>query len=481
MKWNREEFENIFAKKHQLLRRIEGVQRALALNEYSPNLVKLDFLLHQKMEEVLKQEELYWFQRSKEEWIVSGERNTKFHHLAVKVKKKRKLISALQDSNGQWVTAEASLENLVVQFYKGLFTNDSTYVLSNLEGIACRRIPEELRADLEKSYEKEEVARALFQMAPFKTAGEDGFTAGFFQRSWSVLGNVVCDLVLGVLHGNPLPDRLNSILITLIPKLNNMIAAFVNEGLWKPIPICRGGPAISHLMFADDMVLFAEASVEQMGCILKILNDFSLVSGQRINFSKSSIFFSPNITSDLAESLVNMAGMARTDSLGSHLRMPSIHGRVGPTSFREVIDKMKHRLFGWKASTHSKAGRVTMISSVLNAIPVFLMQITVLPISVCKEMEKICRDFLWHGNSSDKKLHLALVGKLVWRALHSCDEFWAKYLFKKYAAGRASWDMKMKSGASMNWRAVCFGLELLRKGISHNVVYGNEILFWTDS
>ncbi|KAG8657941.1 hypothetical protein MANES_03G105016v8 [Manihot esculenta] len=111
------------------------------------------------------------------------ERNTKFYHLAAKVKKKRKLISALQDSNGQWVTDEASLENLVVQFYKGLFTNDLTYVLSNLEGIACRRIPEELRADLDKPYQKEEVARALFQMASFKTAGEDGFTAGFFQRA----------------------------------------------------------------------------------------------------------------------------------------------------------------------------------------------------------------------------------------------------------------------------------------------------------
>ncbi|XP_043818255.1 uncharacterized protein LOC122725284 [Manihot esculenta] len=155
---NREEFGNIFAKKRRLLRRIEGVQRALALNGYPPNLVKLDFLLRQKMEEVLKQEELYWFQRSKEEWIVSGERNTKFYYLAAKVKKKRKLISALQDSNGQWVTDEASLENLVVQFYKGLFTNDSTYVLSNLEGIACRRIPEELHTDLDKPYQKEEVA-----------------------------------------------------------------------------------------------------------------------------------------------------------------------------------------------------------------------------------------------------------------------------------------------------------------------------------
>lgn len=134
--------------------------------------------------------------------------------------------------------------------------------------------------------------------------------------------------------------------VLCIEQLNNMIVASINEGLWKPILLNRGGPAISHLMFADDMVLFAEASIEQMGCILKILNDFSLVSGQRINFSKSSIFFSPNITSDLAKSLVNMAGMTRTDSLGSHQRMPSFYGRVGPTSFREVIDKIKYRLAG---------------------------------------------------------------------------------------------------------------------------------------
>lgn len=34
------------------------------------------------------------------------------------------------------------------------------------------------------------------------------------------------------------------------------------------------------------------------------------------------------------------------------------------------------------------------------------MQTIVLPISVCKEMEKICRDFLWHGRSEARKFHL---------------------------------------------------------------------------
>lgn len=45
----------------------------------------------------------------------------------------------------------------------------------------------------------------------------------------------MCDLVLGVLHSNPLPDGLNSTLITLIPKVENPthIAQF------RPISLCN--------------------------------------------------------------------------------------------------------------------------------------------------------------------------------------------------------------------------------------------------
>lgn len=37
---------------------------------------------------------------------------------------------------------------------------------------------------------------------------------------------------------------------------------------------------MSHLMFADDLVLFGEASERQMSCVLSILNLFCAISGQ---------------------------------------------------------------------------------------------------------------------------------------------------------------------------------------------------------
>ena len=41
--------------------------------------------------------------------------------------------------------------------------------------------------DLQRPFEAAEVRTTLFQMAPSKAPGIDGFIAGFFQRHWSVV------------------------------------------------------------------------------------------------------------------------------------------------------------------------------------------------------------------------------------------------------------------------------------------------------
>lgn len=42
-------------------------------------------------------------------------------------------------------------------------------------------------------------------------------------------------------------------------ELTQGIDEAVQQDLWKPIVLCRGGPP-SHLFFADDLILFAEAN-----------------------------------------------------------------------------------------------------------------------------------------------------------------------------------------------------------------------------
>jgi len=45
-------------------------------------------------------------------------------------------------------------------------------------------------------------------------------------------------------------------------KLSHIIADHVEAEYWKPMRAGRYGPQISHLLFVDDLLLFAEASIE---------------------------------------------------------------------------------------------------------------------------------------------------------------------------------------------------------------------------
>lgn len=65
------------------------------------------------MEQVLAQEELSWFQKSKEDWIFSGNQNTIYYHLSAIVKKRNGKISRLKDGNGNWVDQDNEIKNLV--------------------------------------------------------------------------------------------------------------------------------------------------------------------------------------------------------------------------------------------------------------------------------------------------------------------------------------------------------------------------------
>lgn len=82
-------------------------------------------------------------------------------------------------------------------------------------------------------------------------------------------------------QGDPLSPY---IFVICIQRLGSWIQQELDRGRWRPLKTSRGGPAVSHLFFADDILLFAEATEAQVECILDGINRFCKASRQRINF-----------------------------------------------------------------------------------------------------------------------------------------------------------------------------------------------------
>ena len=77
--------------------------------------------------------------------------------------------------------------------------------------------------------------------------------------------------------------------------LGHLIEKKCMEGVWKPLKASRDNIGISHLFFADDLILFAKVDEDSCEAILEVLDEFYEELGQKVSMEKSRIYFSPNV------------------------------------------------------------------------------------------------------------------------------------------------------------------------------------------
>ena len=73
----------------------------------------------------LEKEDAMWRQRFRLTWFQEGDRNTRFFHTKASARYKKNLMEGLMDSNGVWQEEEQIIEEIVVDYYKNLFTTSN--------------------------------------------------------------------------------------------------------------------------------------------------------------------------------------------------------------------------------------------------------------------------------------------------------------------------------------------------------------------
>lgn len=132
--------ETFFVKKWWTKARIEGIQKAQD-NLFSHNLQLLERDLISEFNNILIQEELLWFQKSRSRWITEDERNTKYFHLTTIIHRWKAKISMLKNADNVWVENTDLLKDIVRSYFKNLFLGNLSPVSSSLTILILIRIP----------------------------------------------------------------------------------------------------------------------------------------------------------------------------------------------------------------------------------------------------------------------------------------------------------------------------------------------------
>lgn len=194
----------------------------------------------------------------------------------------------------------------------------------------------------------------------------------------------------GIRQGDPISPYL---FLLITEGLSAMLNKECMKGDIQGLVVCKGAPAISHLLFADDCFVFFRANEKEATILRDIIRDYAQATGQLINFDKSSLCFSKNSDQSDKELTGCILGVQTEDTSGRYLGLHSMVGRKKKEVLGFLKDKIMTRIKSWNNRFLSKAGSKILFKNVIQAMPTYAMMVFVLPKRMCNEIEIVMNNY----------------------------------------------------------------------------------------
>ena len=123
-----------------------------------------------------------------------------------------------------------------------------------------------------------------------------------------------------------------------------MLVQKENHGKLTGIKNGRLGPPISHLLFADDSLLFFKAEVQQAERVKQVLVEYGQATGQLINPEKCSIFFGETCPIRVQEDIKTVLGVSREKFEAKYLGLPTPDGRMSKGKCKNSQARLTRRI-----------------------------------------------------------------------------------------------------------------------------------------
>ena len=205
----------------------------------------------------------------------------------------------------------------------------------------------------------------------------------------------------GLRQGDPISPYL---FLLCAEGLSAMLKKEVRDGKIKGVAVSRGAPSILHLLFGDDSIIFCRASMLECDRVMKVLEDYERVSGQKLNKEKTSLYFSKNTRRDVQVQVKQKFGAEIVRRHEKYLGLPPLVGRGKRKAFNWIKDQVGGKIAGWKGKLLSNVGQEVLIKAVAQATPTYTMSVFKLPDSLCKDLNSLMGNFWWGQKEKERKM-----------------------------------------------------------------------------
>nr|XP_051205578.1 uncharacterized protein LOC127319648 [Lolium perenne] len=307
----------------------------------------------------------------------------------------------------------------------------------------------------------------------------------------------------GLRQGDPLSPYL---FLLVADGLSRLIQKEVEDGNLKELMICRRAPGMSHLLFADDSLLFFQGSVQQASVVKSILNKYEKGTGQLVSLGKCSIMYGRRVE-EQAQAEIKQILQYETESFDEkYLGLPVPEGQMRKGKFKTLKERFQKRLSDWVEKYLSSGGKEVLIKAILQALPVYAMSVFQFPAGLVEELNQLIRNFHWGDEHDRRRMHWlswdkltqpklnggmgfrdfrvynqALLARQAWRLLQFPDSPCARLLKAKYYPSGHLLDTAFIQDVSATWKGVMHGLELLKQGAIWRVGSGSMVKIWRDN
>ncbi|XP_074266340.1 uncharacterized protein LOC141588817 [Silene latifolia] len=236
---------------------------------------------------------------------------------------------------------------------------------------------------------------------------------------------------------------------------------------------------LSHLAFADDLLLFCGGDSQSVRVMMRAFLSFSAVSGLHMNRDKSDLYMN-GVTGTEVHNILNILGFHVGTFPFRYIRIPISYKRISVAECNRVVDKIVCRIRGWGAKHLSYAGRLILVQSVLTQMHSYWARVFLLPKTVIHKVESVYRSYLWADSAESYKVpyvaweqcclpknkgglgivncplwNVTSIGKYTWWVVNKKDCLWVKWVHQIYIKHSDWWTYQPNTNTSWVWRQVC--------------------------